>query len=93
MNDNKPGLYTYDAFMKVDVVHKYNISAVEIHDLCDDVRKSFVENWKGLAYNSFKKQREHVSLIPHSIVRFMEEKIREGPPFTEPLQEIVEFQL
>jgi hypothetical protein len=74
LKDNEPGLYTYDALMKVDVVREYSISAVEIQDLCADARKSFVEKWKGPACNSFKKQREHISLIPQSIVRFMEEK-------------------
>jgi hypothetical protein len=93
LKDNEPGLYTYDALMKVDVVCKYSISAVEIQDLCADARKSFVEKWKGPACNSFKKQREHVSLIPQSIVRFMEEKIRKGPPSTKPVQGIAEFQL
>ena len=30
LNDNKLQLYTYDALMKVGVVHEYNISTVEI---------------------------------------------------------------
>jgi hypothetical protein len=93
LKDNEPRLYTYDALMKVDVVREYSISTVEIQDLCADAGKSFVEKWKGPACNSFKKQQEHVSLIPQSIVQFMEEKIREGPPSIEPMQGIAEFQL
>jgi hypothetical protein len=93
LKDNKPGLYTYDALMKVDVVREYSIYIVKIRDLCADAGKSFVEKWKGLLCDSFKKQREYISLIPQSIVRFMEEKIREGPPPIEPVQGIAEFQL
>ena len=52
-----------------------------------------MEKQKGLVCNSFKKQREHVSLIPQSIVWFMEEKIRKGPLSIEPVQGIAEFQL
>jgi hypothetical protein len=93
LKDNKPGLYMYDALMKVDVVREYSIYAVKIQDLCADAGKSFVEKWKGPACDNFKKQREQVSLIPQSIVRFMEEKIREGPLPSEPVQGIAEFQL
>jgi hypothetical protein len=49
--------------------------------------------WKSPTCDSFKKQHEHVGLIPQSIERFMEEKIREGPPSTEPMLGIAKFQL
>jgi hypothetical protein len=41
--------------------------------------------------DAFKRQREHVSLIPHSIVHFMQDKLREGPPGSEEFNRVAEF--
>lgn len=59
-------------------IREYNIFVVEIQDLCVDSRKSFVEMWKGPECNNFKKQQELKNFIPHSIVQFMEDKIKAG---------------
>jgi hypothetical protein len=46
--------------------------------LSADVGKSFVEKWKNTAGKDFKKQKEQVSLIPHSIIHFIQNKLGGG---------------
>lgn len=67
----KLGCYTYKGLMEVDIAKVYNISTKEVRKLAMDARKTFVEKWKGPMCNDFTRQREHISLIPQSIISFM----------------------
>jgi hypothetical protein len=58
-----------------------------------DARKTFVEKWKGLACNDFTRQREHVSLIPQSIISFMQDRLREGLPGSKESNRVAEFHM
>jgi hypothetical protein len=87
----KPGSYNYQGLMELDIARVYIISIEEVRELVADAGKTFVERWKGLACDDFKRHREHVSLIPHSIVHFMQDKLREGPPGSEEFNRVAEF--
>jgi hypothetical protein len=50
--------------MELDIAREYSISSEEVQELAADAGKTFVERWKGPTCNDFKRQREHVSLIP-----------------------------
>jgi hypothetical protein len=91
LHECKPRSYNFQGLMKLDIARLYSISAQEVRELAADAGKTFVERWKGPVCDAFKRQREHVSLIPHSIVRFMQDKLREGPPGSEEFNGVVEF--
>jgi hypothetical protein len=87
----KPGSYNFQGLMKLDIARLYSISVEEVRELAADAGKTFVERWKGPTCDAFKRQRKHVSLIPHSIVHFMQDKLREGPPGSEEFNRVAEF--
>ena len=63
---------------------------MEIKELAADAGTSFVEKWKGPACEDFKKQKQYESLIPESIKRFMEYKLKGIPAPANLLQWIAE---
>jgi hypothetical protein len=68
LKDDKPGQYTFEALMELDIVRAYDISPEELRDLVANAGKAFVDKWKGPACNNFRSQREHEGLLPGSIV-------------------------
>jgi hypothetical protein len=91
LKDDKPGQYTFEALMELDIVRAYDISPKELRDLVADAGKAFVDKWKGLACNDFRSQREHEGLFPGSIVQFMRNRLTGGPPPPELFHGIAEF--
>jgi hypothetical protein len=49
LKDDKPGQYTFEALMELDIVRAYDISPEELRDLVADAGKAFVDKWKGPA--------------------------------------------
>jgi hypothetical protein len=68
LKDDKLEQYMFSAFMELEVLQTYDISAKEFKDLVADAGKAFVEKWKGPACNDFRSQREHEGLSPGSVV-------------------------
>jgi hypothetical protein len=91
LKDDKPGQYTFEALMELDIVRAYDISAEELRDLVADAQKPFVDKWKGPVCNNFRSQREYEGLIPGSIVQFMRNRLAGGPPPPEFFHGIAEF--
>jgi hypothetical protein len=91
LKDDKPGQYTFEALMELDIVRAFDISPEELRDLVADAGKAFVDKWKGLACNDFRSQREHEGLLPGSIVQFMRNRLAGGPPLPELFHRIAEF--
>jgi hypothetical protein len=91
LKDDKPGQYTFEALMELDIVQAYDISLEELRDLVADAGKAFVDKWKGPACNDFRSKREHEGLLPGSIVQFMRNRLAGGPPPPELFHGIAEF--
>jgi hypothetical protein len=91
LKDDKPGQYTFEALMELDIVRAYDISLEELRDLVADAGNAFVDKWKGPACNDFRSQREHEGLLPGSIVQFMRNRLAGGPPPPELFHGIAEF--
>jgi hypothetical protein len=91
LKDDKPGQYTFEALMELDIVRAYDISLEELRDLVADAGKAFVDKWKGPTCNDFISQREHEGLLPGSIVQFMRNRLAGGPPPPELFHGIAEF--
>ena len=79
LHECKLGSYNYQGLMELDITRAYNNSTEEVWELAIDGGKTFVERWKDLACDNFKRQRKHMSLILQSIVRLIQDKLREGP--------------
>jgi hypothetical protein len=43
LKDEKPGQYTFEALMELDIVWAYDISLEELRDLVADAGKAFVD--------------------------------------------------
>jgi hypothetical protein len=54
LKDDKPGQYTFEALMELDIIWAYDISPEELRDLVADAGKAFVDKWKGPACNDFR---------------------------------------
>jgi hypothetical protein len=62
LHECKPGCYTYEVLMELNIARVYNYSATKVQELAADAGKTFVERWKGPTCNDVKRQKE-----PHSI--------------------------
>jgi hypothetical protein len=81
----------YKGLMELDIARVYSISTQEVWEVVVDAGKTFVERWKGPTCDDFKRQREHVSLIPQSIVCFMLDRLREDPLGSKEFNRVAEF--
>ena len=91
LHEDKLGCYTYKALMALDIARVYYIFAEEVRKLETNAGKMFVKNWKGPTCKDFKRQIEHMSLIPQSIVCFILDRLREGLLSTEEFNRVAEF--